>query len=165
MNKSENARKLFESGANCAQSVFVAFAEDFGIRREDAFRLACGLGGGVGRTREVCGAVSAMALIAGMKYGSRSPDDKKAKDETYAIVQMMVKKFRSKTGSVVCRDLLGIPGGAREDSVSEKRTREYYARRPCSEIVAIAAEIAEEMLGSSPENFLKSDERANSAES
>ena len=66
----EKAESLFRSGCNCSQAVFATFAEELGLDEELAKRIACGLGGGVGRMREVCGAVSAAALVIGMRAGA-----------------------------------------------------------------------------------------------
>ena len=135
MTRGERAEALFKSGLNCAQSVFGAFAEDFGVDAETGAKVACGLGGGIGRLREVCGAVSGAALVLGLKYG---PD----KAVVYPRVQDFAARFRAETGSIVCRELLeGVPktGGVEP----EARTPEYYQRRPCAELVRLAADILE----------------------
>ena len=134
----KRAEALFVSGKNCAQSVFSAFAGDFGMDAEVAAKVSVGLGGGVGRMREVCGAVTGAALVLGLKYG---PD----KTAVYAKVQEFAAAFRAETGSVLCRDLLAetdaTAGGA-----PEARTAEYYRKRPCAEIVRLAADLLAKML-------------------
>jgi len=133
MNRTDKAEALFKGGCNCAQAVFTAFADEFGLDEELAQRLSCGLGGGVGRMREVCGAVSAAAMIIGMRLG---PDKAKA----YPQVQEFCKKFKDQAGSLVCRELLAgtraTTGGA-----PEKRTVEYYENRPCLGLVKLAASL------------------------
>lgn len=106
--KGEQAQALFEEGYNCAQSAAAPFAEEMGLSREDVLRLASPFGGGMGRLREVCGAVSGMLLAAGMLYGYASPTDMQAKRDTYAMVQELAARFREKNGSIICRELLGI---------------------------------------------------------
>ena len=130
-NRVEKAEELFKSGCNCSQSVFTAFADEFGVDEELAKKLSCGLGGGVGRMREVCGAVSAAAMVIGARLG---PDKMKA----YPAIQDFCAKFKEKCGSIVCRDLLEGTG-ATTGGTPEPRTAEYYQKRPCVELVKIAA--------------------------
>ena len=146
MSKAQEAKQLFESGANCAQAVMGAFAAECGIDRETALRMASGFGGGVGRMREVCGAVSGMVMAAGLMRGNADLDDKSAKDRDYALIQKLAGHFREETGSIVCRELLGLAPRQEDPPVSEERTPKYYKKRPCGELVALAAAILEEEL-------------------
>ncbi len=127
------AEALFTGGCNCAQAVFAAFADEFNLDEELAKKLACGLGGGVGRMREVCGAVSAAAMVIGMRLG---PD----KLAAYPAIQDFCAKFKAETGSIVCRDLLAETG-ATVGGAPEARTPEYYRKRPCVELVKLAASL------------------------
>ena len=139
--KAEAARELFLSGCNCSQAVFCAFADDFGVDRALAGKVACGLGGGLGRMREVCGAVSGAALVFGLGYG----DDKTL---TYAKVQEFCARFKKETGSVICRELLeGAKVQVETGGKPEERGERYYRKRPCADLVALAAGILEDMLG------------------
>ena len=142
---SDKAAKNFNEGYNCSQSVFLAFAEDFGFDREVALRLASSFGGGMGRLREVCGAVTAMFAIAGLKEGyiTKNNDDLKAKH--YELIQNLAKDFELKTGSIICRELLNLGEGA-DSPVPSERTPEYYKERPCEYFVRTAAEIIEEKI-------------------
>ena len=133
MDRVQKAGELFTGGCNCAQAVFAAFADEFGLDEEFAKRLATGLGGGVGRMREVCGAVSAAAMVIGMRLG---PDKMKA----YPVVQDFCAKFKEACGSIVCRELLEGTG-ATTGGTPDPRTKEYYEKRPCVEIVKIAASL------------------------
>jgi len=144
VNKSEEARRLFLSGANCAQSVVGAFHEECGLDFDTAMCLASGFGAGMGRLREVCGAVSGMFMVVGLKYGYSDLSDKKSKDEHYALIQALAGKFKKETGSIVCRELLGLEKKQIDLPVSESRTAEYYKKRPCAEMVVLAARILEE---------------------
>ena len=150
MGKKEKARALFLSGANCAQAVVGAFDEDCGLDRETALKLASGFGGGMGRLREVCGAVSGMFMAASLERGYSDLKDKQAKDRHYALIQKLAERFRAETGSIICRELLGLSSDNGEGPVSEKRSAEYYKKRPCAELVVLAAQILEEELGSRP---------------
>ena len=109
----QDAVMLFESGFNCAQSVFAAYADLFGMDRETALKLACPMGAGVGRMREVCGTVSAMAMLSGLKMGNTDPSDEEAKTRSYEIVRKMSDAFREKRGSIICRDA-GVCNGKRQ---------------------------------------------------
>lgn len=144
--KAEVAENLFCAGANCAQAVFGAFAEECGFTQEEAFRIASGFGGGMARQREVCGAVSGMILVLNCKYGNTDMGDKAAKDAHYARVQALCDRFRQETGSIVCRELLGLAKDQKDTPQSEARTAEYYKKRPCAKLVALAASLTEEAL-------------------
>ncbi len=143
--KAQRAAELFEEGYNCAQSVFGAFVPETGMDWETAMLLTSSMGGGVGRMREICGAVSGMALAAGLLWGYASPQAKEGKKAHYALVQKLCGEFSQENSSLICRDLLEdvetVPGG-----VPEERTAEYYKKRPCKELVASAAAILEREL-------------------
>lgn len=142
MKHSEIAVENFKKGYNCAQSVFLAFARDFGFDDETALKLSSSFGGGMGRLREVCGAVSAMFAIAGLKEGYTSPVDDEAKANHYALIQSLAEEFKTHYDSIICRELLGLPDGADEPTPSE-RTEQYYQERPCENFIRTAAEIIE----------------------
>lgn len=141
----EAAVQRFETGYNCAQAVFATYADLFGMSEEDALKLASPMGAGVGRMREMCGAVTAMALLEGLKEGNTDPVDKQAQGRTYETVRTMCDSFAEQNGSMICRELLGI--AAREKSaVPSERTAQYYAGRPCAKFVRSAAELVEKHL-------------------
>ena len=128
--KSEEAKALFMQGYNCAQSVLGAYAEECGLSQETAMLLASTFGGGMGRMREVCGAVSGMLMAAGILYGYSDPQAPEEKKRTYAMVQELAARFREQNGSIVCRELLG--GAGKDTSAqSTERTEAFYQKRPC----------------------------------
>ena len=145
MNHEEKARELFYRGYNCAQAVFCAFAEDMGMDLETAARLSSSFGGGIGRLREVCGAVSGAEMALGYLRGYSDPEDHAAKLAHYEQVRALARRFQEQNGTIICRELLKdvpvTPGGE-----PEKRTPEYYASRPCLRLVGEAAAILEDML-------------------
>lgn len=143
--RSEQAVAYFKQGYNCAQSVYMAYADVFGMDKDLAARIIAPLGGGMGRLREVCGAVSGMFLVAGLKHPADNPTDHEAKTRNYAAVQRLAEKFKQENGSIVCRDLLGL-NVKKEDPTPEPRTEAYYKKRPCAEYVRIAATLAGEEL-------------------
>ena len=138
--KGRAARALFEQGANCAQAVLGAYAEELGLSRETAMMLASPFGGGMGRMREVCGAVSGMLMVAGLKYGYADVKDREAKKRTYRMVQELAGKFREENGSIVCRELLGAAGKDTSPIPSE-RTAQFYKKRPCPCLIEFAANL------------------------
>ena len=144
-NYSQKAVDNFKSGYNCAQSVFLAFAEDFGLDKDTALKLSSSFGGGMGRLREVCGAISSMFAIAGLKEGYTTPNNDEIKAKHYELIQSLAEKFKSKFGTYICRELLELPEGA-DSPVPSKRTEEYYNSRPCEAFVRYAAEIIENEL-------------------
>lgn len=144
MNRAERARELFESGYNCAQAVFLAFAEDR-LGTEEAARLASALGGGLAGTRNTCGAVSGMAMAYGLLRGYSDPAAKEEKQAVYEAVRDMIAEFEEKYGSSVCRVLLGLDDGVRYVAPSD-RSGAYYEKRPCAGLCAGAAEILERRL-------------------
>ena len=141
----EQAVENFKLGYNCAQSVFLTFAEDVGFDKETALKLASSFGAGMGRLREVCGAVTAMFAVAGLKKGYISPDDDNKKAEHYELIQLLAEKFKQKHGTIVCSELLGLPKGA-DNPIPSARTDEYYQSRPCDEFIRSATEIIEAEL-------------------
>jgi len=146
MTKSEQARALFQEGANCAQAVAVCFAEECGKSREEMARLASGFGAGMGRMREVCGAVSGMVLVADLLWGPEDLADKAGKDAQYTRIQTLAERFKAEAGSIVCRELLGLTTKEAPTPISEPRTEAYYKKRPCVEMVVLAAEILEDAV-------------------
>ena len=141
----EEAKRLFLSGHNCAQAVFLAFSNSLDLPEETALKLCAGFGGGMGRLREVCGAVSAMFMVLGLKYGSADPTDRNAKAQLYARVQELAKRFKEENGSIICRELLSLPPGP-QDPTPQERTTQYYRLRPCPDKVASAARILAEYM-------------------
>ena len=139
--RSEEAKNNFLAGMNCAQAVLCAFADRCGLDRDTAMKLASGFGGGIARQREVCGAITGMCMAADLIRGPGEASDKAAKDEHYAFIRGLCDAFRDETGSIVCRELLGLAPKQSDAPVSEARTAAYYAKRPCAELVELAAKI------------------------
>ena len=147
MNHSERAVELFMQGYNCAQAVAAAFDDLTGVDEKTAAKMASCFGGGMGRMREVCGAVSGMLLVAGILYGYDDPKATKEKRELYAQVQAMAGRFREELGSIVCRDLLKNPPS---DPNPTPRTEQFYKDRPCARMVETAARIMDEFIQEHP---------------
>lgn len=142
---SEKAGELFREGYNCAQSVFTAFCDETNMDKEAALKLSSSFGGGMGRLREVCGALTGIFMVAGIKYGYSNPKDDDAKAEHYALIQELAKRFKEKNGTIICRELLDL-SEKHSLPTPAKRNEEYYATRPCERFVCEAAEILDEIL-------------------
>lgn len=141
VSKQEKAKEFFMAGANCSQAVLCAFQEEIGLSQELLMKMASGFGGGMARMREVCGAVSGMFLAADLLKGSASFTDKDAKDAQYVFLQGLAAEFKAETGSIICRELLGLESKGPDAPVSTPRTPAFYKKRPCVEMVALAAGI------------------------
>lgn len=145
----DKAMNLFKEGCNCAQAVFLAFEDKYNIDHKAALMLSSSFGGGMGRLREVCGAVSGMFMVAGVLYGYDDVKDYEAKKLHYERIQLLAKEFESHNGSIVCRQLLGL-GEGKDIPAPEQRTESYYKKRPCAELVGIAATIMEQYIAENP---------------
>ncbi len=145
MTRREMAMANFMKGYNCSQSVVLAFADMLPVNESDLLKMASSFGGGMGRLREVCGSVSGMFIVIGLLYGYDGPETGQVKAEHYKRVQELAHRFEEKHGSIVCRELLGL-NVKREAPTPEARTKEYYKKRPCPEIIGDAAEILEEYI-------------------
>ena len=144
----DRAEQAFYEGCNCSQAAAVPFAEDIGMTREQVLKLVGGLGGGVGRMREVCGAFTGITLVLGALYGFTDPADKSA---FYAEVQALAREFCARNGqnTMICRELLGLER-AEGSPVAEERTPEFYQRRPCLKLVRLATDIMAEYMAAHP---------------
>lgn len=147
MNHIDMAVDNFKAGYNCSQAVVVAYCDELGITPEFAAKLSSSFGGGMGRMREVCGAVSGMLMVAGLLYGYDVPGDDVSKMKHYKLVQALAAKFREKEGSIVCREILKNPPS---DPNPTPRNAEFYAKRPCARLVALAAQILDDYIAEHP---------------
>ncbi len=147
MDHSVLAAEYFVNGYNCAQAVAAAFSDVTGLEPGYASKMASSFGGGMGRMREVCGAVSGMLLVAGLLYGYAGTDGQEAQMEHYALVQELAGKFREQAGSIICRDILKNPPS---DPKPTPRTEEFYKVRPCARLVVLAAQILDAYIAEHP---------------
>ena len=142
------AYEAFFKGYNCSQCVALAFAKEMKMTEEQALKMASGFGGGFGRLREVCGGFSGITLVLGVLYGSADPAKKTAR---YTDVQALAAEYKARNGgsSIICRELLGLQK-AEGSPVASPRTPEYYKKRPCPELVRLAADIMAEYIEKHP---------------
>ena len=140
MSRAETAKNLFYEGYNCAQAVMLAFADALDIPQQTLKAAGLPMGGGMGRLRQTCGGVSGAAITAGLLFPDYS------KNEMYALVQELAKRFQAKNGSINCGELLSGAGvKANRLPQAEARTQQYYKKRPCPDLIYDAAEILEEI--------------------
>ncbi len=142
IDRSEKAVELFKSGYGCAQSVAAAYSDLFGMDEITAARAAEGFGGGMGRMRLTCGAVSGMIFLCGLRYSTGKPGDIENRARIYGIVREMTAEFAAEAGSITCSELLAGKIPKNEGARPEERTDEYYRKRPCANMVRLAAQIA-----------------------
>ena len=147
MDHGMKAAELFLGGYNCAQSVAVAFCDVTGMDEKETARMMSGFGGGMGRLREVCGAVSGMFFVLGVLYGYDTPGDDGNKKRVYTEVQALAARFREQCGSIVCREILKNPP---TDPNPSPRTAEYYRVRPCARMVLTAATLMDSFIAAHP---------------
>ncbi len=147
----EKAKQLFLEGYSCSQAVVGAFCEECGMDFETAMKLSSSFGAGMGRLREVCGAVSGMFMVTGLLYGYTDPKGHEEKTEHYARIQRLAQEFQVETGSIICRELLGLTE-KKSEPTPEQRTDAYYKKRPCKEMVKLAAEVMERYMLEHPMN-------------
>ena len=145
MTHAQKAEALFYEGYNCAQSVLLAFEDVTGLDRKTAAMLSSSFGGGLGRMREVCGAVSGASMVLGILRGYDDPKAAEAKKAHYHLIQDFAGRFRQANGSIICRELLSGVNTV-EGRNPEARTESYYKKRPCPKLVFQAAEVVDDML-------------------
>ena len=147
MDHGMKAAELFLQGYNCAQSVAVAFSDVTGLDEKTSARMVSAFGGGMGRLREVCGAVSGMYFVLSWLYGYDEPGDDGSKKRLYTEVQALAVAFREENGSIVCREILKNPPS---DPNPTPRTAEFYKKRPCAKMVLTAGRLMDAFIAAHP---------------
>lgn len=152
---------FFKQGYNCSQSVAMTFADLYGIPEPLMARFSASFGGGIGRMRETCGSACAMFMLAGLEvqdvddtasildYERNPYPSQELKKKDYEVVQHLASAFRAKTGSIICKELLGLNKQRADGTIPEieivatpeARTDEYYKKRPCIRMVETAVRI------------------------
>ena len=133
----------FMAGYGCCQSVVAAFADLYGLDDTMAKKIAAGFGGGVGRLRMMCGAVTGIVMLVGLDCGQTEGSDSAGKSACYKVVQELLAQSEAENGSLICAEILGLKGHdkAHCSYVASPRTAEYYKTRPCAAKVESAARI------------------------
>ena len=138
----------FMAGYGCCQSIVAAFADLYGLDDTLAKKIAAGFGGGVGRMRMMCGAVSGIVMLVGLHCGQTEGSDREGKSACYKVVQELLEQSRQQNGSLICAEILGLKGYEKASCsyIASPRTAEYYKSRPCAAKVESAARIFAEYL-------------------
>ena len=146
----ERAVENFMAGYGCCQSVVAAFSDLYGLDETMAKRIAAGFGGGVGRMRMMCGAVSGIVMLVGLDCGQTEGSDREGKSACYKVVQELLARSEAENGSLICAEILGLKGHEKAQCsyIASPRTAEYYKSRPCAAKVESAARIFADYLKS-----------------
>jgi C_GCAxxG_C_C family probable redox protein len=144
MSKQETAKKKFDSGFNCAQSVLTPFARQMNIDVDMALKIASGFGAGMGRTQGTCGALTGAYMVLGLKYGKQMPDDD-SNDKVAGMIQDLTHKFESEHGFTNCKDLLNV-------DLTTNKGQDAFAKNNlhstvCTLCVNSAVDLLEKILG------------------
>lgn len=144
MSKSENASATFRKGYNCAQAVLSSFGEEFGLDPVMAYRVAAAFGGGMGHMGDTCGAVTGAFMVIGLKYGLTVADGSQSHWEAFSAVQEFAEEFKSRNGSIVCREILGFDISDR--AKFKEAMKQGIPQKICPKLVRDAVEITESLL-------------------
>lgn len=125
----------------CATSMTMRLCRQDGAPSPLALRLSASFGGGLGRMRLTCGAVTGMCMLAGLEAGQTLPNTPQQKLENYRIVQALADEFRRQHGSITCSELLQLRKDAPTPPVPDVRNEEYYHQRPCLRMITSAVRI------------------------
>ncbi|MGI5899563.1 MAG: C-GCAxxG-C-C family protein [Christensenellales bacterium] len=139
MDRQQKAKELFQKGYNCSQAVLGAFAQNYGMEFGDAMKVAAAMGGGIGRMRETCGALTGMLMAQGLLDGGFDSSDAQGKLRCYEAAEELASRFEKENGSMLCKELIGVERG-------EKPTPEEAARHKliCQGLVVSAVRILED---------------------
>jgi C_GCAxxG_C_C family probable redox protein len=142
--KSNQAVEKFMGGYNCAQATIYPFSEETGISEDMALKISCGLGGGMGRKQEVCGAVTGGILVLGLRHGRGVNDEQLVTNFTYQMTSEFMSRFAERNGSYICRELLDECDLTTEEGQQEFKDRDMK-NRICKVCVESAVELLEEL--------------------
>jgi C_GCAxxG_C_C family probable redox protein len=144
LSKAEEAKKQFEKGFSCAPAVLSTYSEQLGLEKTSALKIACGFGGGIGRTGRTCGAVTGAVMVIGLKYGQVNLADEKSRQKTHKLVKEFIDRFTAVHGSIECRELISYD---LSDSAELKLARESEVfGNKCPGFVYDAARILDDVL-------------------
>lgn len=138
------ARKFFEEGYLCSQSILMAYGPLFNLDRGTAARLAAPFGGGVARRADTCGAVNGACMVLGLKYGHTAADDTDSKERAYQAVHDFIHQFQDRYGSIECRQILELDISNPEE-LQQARDDQLFTTR-CPDFVTQAAELLDQLI-------------------
>jgi len=144
VSKFESAVACFNTGLTCSQAILSTYGDEFGLDRELALKLSCAFGGGMACMAETCGAVTGAFMVIGLKHGRTRAKDVRVKNKTYELAKEFISQFRSRNGSIICRELLGLDISTPEGMRLAKKRKLFTTA--CPNYVKDAAQIIEDIL-------------------
>ncbi|MEG1642414.1 MAG: C-GCAxxG-C-C family protein [Synergistaceae bacterium] len=141
MDKIQQTEKNFKDGCNCCQAVILSYAKELGMNDTEILRLGSLFGGGFGKLREVCGAVSGMTMIAGLIKGYDNLTDQQIKQEAYSLERKLAEKFKERHGSIICREIL-----ENQKIEQNSNNKTGHTSTSCIECVKTATELLEKEI-------------------
>ena len=144
MSKVELATSCFKEGFACSQALLSTYAEQFGLNREIALKVSGAFGGGMGGMAETCGAVTGAFMVIGLKYAKIKPEDEQATERTNRLVKEFVNRFKSRNGSIICKELVDCDVST-PDGMKTAKEKGVFDNL-CPKFVQDAAEIVEQIL-------------------
>ncbi len=145
-NNPQAAAEMLLEGYNCAQSVLACCGQQFGLPKETAIKVAQAFGGGMGRTGNVCGAVTGALMVIGLKHAVKNGQDISTKQLAHRLAQEFLSRFKAHHGSLLCRELLGCDISTEEGFklIHDKELNKTI----CTKLVKDASQIIEDLLSS-----------------
>ncbi|MCL2232701.1 MAG: C-GCAxxG-C-C family protein [Treponema sp.] len=137
MSKAEAAVKYFDT-YNCTQSTMAAYAADYGLEQDKALQVSVGFGGGIGRTQEMCGAVTAAVMVLGLASEFKASDGRPKINEVYEKVRRLIEDFTKEHGTVKCRDLVNCDLSSEE---GQKYFKEHNVKEQCRGYVRLCCKL------------------------
>lgn len=141
-----DAKNYFRQGLNCSECVMTAMLDNFdtGLPRE-VVKLATGFGGGMGHTKNTCGAITGAVMALSAMVGRENPMAKETmaervqelQQDIYPVVGAMVKEMEEKYGTLICSEL-SDPHGDWEGKARKKNCMQMIA--DCAYLAAKHAE-------------------------
>ncbi len=138
------AVKAIKEGMNCCQAIITSYGPSLGLTFDATVKLGSAFGGGLGRTGEVCGALTGATMVLGLKYGPLDAKNPKARDRVYALTQELLANFRRRRGEVTCRKLLNCDISSADGYA--KAIDSGLLKNLCPLLVQDAAEILEGIM-------------------
>lgn len=134
------AQSLFDEGYACSQAVLLAYAKQFHLDENTAKLISSTFGGGMGRLREKCGAVTGGFMVLGLAKGNTDPKDLDTKLAVYKKVQDLNRRFIVINGTTICAELL------RKHATEEDVEQRKHHKIICRKVVGDAAGLVYDMI-------------------
>lgn len=144
MTKIEKALNAFDEGFNCSQALLSSYAEQFGLDRDSALKIATPFGGGLARTGGTCGAVTGALMVIGLMYGQNDSEDKQAAEKSYQLSVQLMQQISNRFGSTTCKAMLGEDIST-EEGLARARERQLF-QTLCRDYITYIIQCLEKLL-------------------